>query len=315
MRALVRDLAVALQEMVRPLLGARAGRAHDRTGASGDVTFALDTAAEQRLGQWVRDHAPGVAYYSEDQGLVLPPGAAPELVLVVDPIDGTRPALAGLESACVSVAVARYGEGSPRMRDLLAGAVVEIKTGEAVHAERGGGVQTPQSAGLSENEDLDRLLWAYNLTGRPVAPTVAVIGELIDRSSIGGGSFDLGASAYHLTRVVTGQLDAFVDPGPRLVEEVPGMREAWMRVGGGQVINSSPYDVAAAIVCLAEAGAVVTDASGRPLDDRPLLGSGPDFHVSVVAAATPVVHAGLLAAIDRGMERLRTSGYGARFDR
>ena len=33
-----------------------------------------------------------------------------------------------------------------------------------------------------------------------------------------------------MTRVVTGQLDAYVEPGPRLVEDVPGMREEFERV-------------------------------------------------------------------------------------
>jgi myo-inositol-1(or 4)-monophosphatase len=180
-----------------------------------------------------------------------------------------------------------------------------------VAAQRGGGVETPRPAALSANAELDRLLWAYNLTGRPVGPTMAVIGELIDRSSVGGGAFDLGASAYHLSRVVTGQLDAFVDPGPRLLADVPGVRAAWLEVGRGQVINSSPYDVAGAIVALAEAGAVVTDARGRPLDDLPLLGSGPDFQVSVVAAASATLHDRVMEVLEQGMLRLERSGYGA----
>ena len=72
-----------------------------------------------------------------------------------------------------------------------------------------------------------------------------------------------------MTRVVTGQLDAYVEPGPRLVEDVPGMREEFERVGGGAVLNNSPYDLAAAALILEEAGAVVTDAYGRPLGPRP----------------------------------------------
>ena len=35
-----------------------------------------------------------------------------------------------------------------------------------------------------------------------------------------------------MTRIVTGQLDAYVEPGPRIVAEVPGMREEFERVGG-----------------------------------------------------------------------------------
>ena len=40
------------------------------------------------------------------------------------------------------------------------------------------------------------------------------------------------------------------------------MREEFERVGGGAVLNNSPYDLAAAALILEEAGAVVTDAYG-----------------------------------------------------
>ena len=305
MRALARDLAVALREVVLPRLGAREARAHDRTGVSGDITFAIDSEAEAFLGEWVRAHAPEVAFYSEDQGLVGP--AAPEWVLVVDPIDGTRPALAGLESACTSVAVARFGVGEPRMRDVVAGAVVEIKTGDWFVAERDGGLDASRPTGVSDNARLDRLFWAHGFARRPAGALVQVIGELIDASSLGGGAFDLGSAAYDLTRILTGQLDAYVEPGARMVAEVPGMAEAFAAVGGGQVVNKSPYDVAAAALCLTELGAVVTDASGRPLDDYRVLGSGPDHHVSCVAAANAELHGRLLEAVERGMARLHAS--------
>ena len=68
------------------------------------------------------------------------------------------------------------------------------------------------------------------------------------------------------------------------------MRAEFERVGGGAVLNNSPYDLAAAALILEEAGAVVTDAYGRPLRDRPLLGSGPEFQMSVVATANAALH-------------------------
>ena len=74
--------------------------------------------------------------------------------------------------------------------------------------------------------------------------------------------------------VVTGKLDAYVEPGPRMVADVPGMREEFERVGGGAVLNNSPYDLAASVLILEEAGAVVTDAYGAPLGPNRLLGSG-----------------------------------------
>jgi myo-inositol-1(or 4)-monophosphatase len=302
-KQVVHDLATALRELVAPRLGAHAGRAHAGGGAGGDVTFAIDADAEALLESWVAAHASTVAFYSEDRGLVLPPGPA-EWVLVVDPIDGTRPALAGLESACTAVAIAPLGDGSPCMGDVVAGCVVEIKSGEWFLAARGEGCDASVPLNPSAGVDLDRLFWAYGFRGRPSRHLIEVLGDLVDRSSVGGGVFDLGSAAYEMTRVLTGQIDAYVEPGPRMVDEIPGMRAEFERVGNGQVLNNSPYDLAAATICLAEGGAVVTDCRGEPLDARPLLGSGHEFQMSVLACGSAALHAAVLAEVDTGMARL-----------
>jgi myo-inositol-1(or 4)-monophosphatase len=110
-----------------------------------------------------------------------------------------------------------------------------------------------------------------------------------------------------MTRVVTGQLDAYVEPGPRIVDEVPGALDEFRRVGGGHVLNNSPYDLAAAVLCLEEAGAVVTDAYGDSLEGRPLLGSSVEFQMSVVASASRDLHERLIGEIDAGVARLQDS--------
>ncbi len=299
--ALVRALALALREHVLPSLGSHAGREHSGAGEGGDITFAIDEQAETYLEGYLAEHAPEVAFYSEDRGLV-EPGGASEWVLVVDPIDGTRPAMAGLESACVSVAAAPLDSGAPTMADVAAGCVVEIKSGTTFVAGSSGSEPAPR---LSANTDLSRLFWTYGFRGRPAVPTATVLGELIDGSSVGGGTFDLGSATFDMTRIVTGQLDAYVEPGPRLVADVPGMREEFERVGGGALLNNSPYDLAAAALICERAGAVVTDAYGIPLDDRPLLGSGAEYQMSCVVSANRELHDRILRAVDRGVERLK----------
>jgi myo-inositol-1(or 4)-monophosphatase len=252
----------------------------------------------------MREHAPDVAYYSEDAGLVLPQARTPRHVLVVDPVDGTRPALAGLESCCVSVAAAPYGDGVT-MADVTVGCCVEIPSGRVFLAERGGGLIQGGPARLSKNERLDRMFWTFGFRGRPARPLTEVLGDLIDVSSVGGASFDLGSACFDTMCVVDGRLDAYVEPGPLLVEHVPGMREEFERVGGGSVLNNSPYDLAAAALIAAEAGAVVTDAAGESYDARPLLGSAAEFQMSVAIAANRGLHEQLVNEIAKGLERLR----------
>jgi myo-inositol-1(or 4)-monophosphatase len=302
-KELVRELALALRERVVPLLGSHAGRAHgDSAGAGGDVTFAIDEEAEAMIEPFLAERAPNVAFYSEDRGLVEPAGGA-DRVLLSDPIDGTRPAMAGLEACCVSIAAAPLREGVT-MGEVTTACVVEIPTGVVFLAERGKGLVEAPPVRLSRNEDLDRLFWAYGFRGRPARPLIEVVGDLIDRSSVGGAGFDLGSAAFCMTRVLTGQLDAYVEPGPLLVDEVPGMREEFERVGGGAVLNNSPYDLAGAALCVTEGGGIVTDARGRPLDDRPLLGSGAEFQMSVIVSAGEDLHAKLVDEVASGMTRL-----------
>jgi myo-inositol-1(or 4)-monophosphatase len=272
-------------------------------GAGGDVTFAIDEGAEAELEAWLAEHAPHVAFYSEDRGLVAPAGAAH--VLVVDPIDGTRPAMAGLESACVSVAAAPLGDGSPLMGDVEAASIVEVKSGRGFHAVRGGGVRADAEVRPSPNTALDRMFWTYGFRGRPARMTVEVLGDLIDGSSVGGATFELGSACFDSMCVLTGQLDAYVEPGPRLIAEIPSARAEFERVGRGHVLNNSPYDLAAAVLILEEGGVAVTDAAGRTLRDRPLLGSGAEFQMSILACGNSELHALVLAEIDRGIARAR----------
>ena len=308
MKELVAELALGLREHVLPDLGSHAGRAHLQTGTGGDVTFAIDEEAEAYLERFLAERAPNVAYYSEDRGLMGADSA--ETVLLVDPIDGTRPAMAGLESCCVAVAAAPLGDGAPTMGDVNVGCVVEIKSGTTFIAVRGSGVQIRTADGrlstadLSSNTDVSRMFWTLGFRGRPALPLIHVLGELIDASSVGGAVFDLGSAAFDLTRLVTGQLDAYLDVGSRMIEEAPSLHSRFEHVGGGAILNNSPYDLAAPVLCLEEAGGVVTDARGDPLGDRPLLGSGHDFQMSCVAAANSQLHERIMHFVERGIAQL-----------
>jgi len=299
---LVLELGLRLRERILPELGRTAGRVHAGDAAGGDITFAVDAIAEDTLVEFLAQRAPRTAFYSEDRGLVADPEATE--VLVVDPIDGTRPALAGLESACVAVALAPLGDGKPTMADVHAASVVEIKSGDWFSAVRGEGVRSSRGVALSANTDPRRMFWGYGFRGRPARATVEVLAELIDGSSVGGGTFELGSQAFAMTRIVTGQLDAVIEVGSRLIDEVPGMRAEFERIGDGQVLNNSPYDLAAPWLCLRESGGVVTDGWGEPLDGHRLLGAGHEFQMSSVSAANPELHQQLVRAIDAGLERL-----------
>jgi myo-inositol-1(or 4)-monophosphatase len=298
-------LARSLREVVLPHLGSHAGRVELGTGAGGDPTFSVDQLAETMLSEFVADRAPRFAFYSEDRGLVAADGDATH-VLVVDPIDGTRPAMAGLESACVAVALAPLDDGAPTMADVEVGCVVEIKSGDWFLARRGEGLLSTRPVRLSQTTAIGSMFWAYGFRGRPARATAELLATLIDSSSVGGGTFELGSQAFGMTRIATGQLDAVIEVGSRMIDEVPGMAAEFLRVGRGAILNNSPYDLAGPWLCLVEAGGVVSDGWGEPLDSRPLLGAGHEYQMSSISAANRRLHERLVAEVDAGIERLRT---------
>ena len=81
------DLCARMRRVVMPALGAHSAREVTGMAVGGDVTFGIDELAEDFLAQYMRDELPTWAFYSEDGGFQ---GATdPELILIVDPVDGT----------------------------------------------------------------------------------------------------------------------------------------------------------------------------------------------------------------------------------
>jgi len=302
------DLAARVHEAVAPALGDPGARAGVGVAPGGDVTMAIDEIAE-RVTEECCAEAGDIAFYSEDRGYV--EIGRPRAILLVDPVDGTRPAAAGFEACCVSVAVLPPSQDAT-LGDVEFGVVHELKHGNRFFASRGEGVNaecadgSPLPIAPSANVDLRALFFATGVRGRPVVAMSVVLEELIDRSSMHGGFFDLGSATFDMTRIVTGQLDAYVDPGRYVLDSLPELEPAFRIAGDGAVCTNFPYDVAAAALVVAEAGGVVTGADGGSLATLPAVGSGDGYGLAVVASASPALHEQLLDAVARGIERLRT---------
>ena len=294
------DLAAAVRDAVAPSLGTQGAREGVGVAPGGDVTMAIDEIAEDVVAQICAD-ADDIAYYSEDRGYV--EYGRPRAVFVIDPIDGTRPAAAGLESCCVSVAVAPPSQDAT-LGDVQLGIVHEIKSGRRFIALRGGGVKADDAVRLSANTDLGALFWTAGLRGRPALPTTIMLETLIDGSSMRGGYFDLGSATFNMTRIVTGQLDAYVDVGHYIVDVLPALEARFRAAGDGAVCTNFPYDVAAAALIVEEAGGIVTRPDGAGIADHPAIGSGDGFGLAVLASASAPLHAQLLTVVADGLARL-----------
>ena len=300
-----------IRETVRPHLGAWHGREISGTAASGDATFAIDDHAEEAIVSFIEHHKLSIAYYSEDKGLI-EFGSSPEAVLIIDPIDGTRPAMAGFESCVVSVAWADYTPGVT-MGDVRHGCIGEIKGNDLFTATRGGGARwvggdgTERPLRLLPVTEIARAPLTYEVVARPFEWVGVVLADIVNAASMKGGCFLFNSTAYSLTRLLTGQIAAVLDVGNRILRDHPAARDRYVELGFGTPIGLFTYDIAAAALIAAEAGAVVTDAHGASFDATPLLNTSENNLKSILAATTPELHEKLLAAVDAGVARLSLS--------
>lgn len=296
-------LARSIKEAVFPAINAVRSRETVGHANSGDVTFHIDKIAEKALLAFLKDAKMPVAYYSEDSGYTTFASGQPQHLLVVDPIDGTRAAKSGFEWCAVSVACTRVIE-RPSVGDVDTGCVMEILGNKTFYAERGRGAKiytegAPKKAKMSHNADLETIVWAMTVPGRPAELIFPTAAKLIDLSSLKGGFFACNSTSYSLTRLLTNQLDACVDFANRYLRDIPeAVTDHFINAGRGSAMGIAPYDMAAALLIAHEAGCVVTDAFNEKLDHVLLLDSSPSNHRSIIAAGNQELHAKLMSFFD-----------------
>jgi myo-inositol-1(or 4)-monophosphatase len=106
------------------------------TGEGGDRTLVIDAEAEDRVfAELERLYAEGARFtaVSEERGTV--DFGAPDVLVVIDPIDGSLNAKRGLPHHALSLAVSR----GPRMSDVVFGFVYDLGPGEEWRATLGEG--------------------------------------------------------------------------------------------------------------------------------------------------------------------------------
>jgi len=302
----IRALAAHVKAAVYPHLGTWRARKVTGIAASGDTTFDIDDIAEGAVEQFLQEHGLNVAYYSEDRGLVHPfPQQEPEGVLIIDPIDGTRGAVAGFEACVVSVAWADPVP-EPTLADVRYAGITEIKGGLTFSAERGGGAQIIDADGnsvapfLAPTTEIPNMAWTLEVVGSPMELIFEAVREIADTTTVRGGFFILNSSAFELTRLLTGQLAGVVDVRNRLLKDFPETRELYRTYGGGRLLSLYGYDVAAAALIAQEAGCTVTDGWGRELSGWKLMDTSEQNFGSMIAASNPTLHARLVEAIAAG---------------
>lgn len=192
---------------------------------------------------------------------------------VIDPLDGTSNYLHGIGHWCVSIALVEAGEP-------LHGVIFDPLRNELFTASRGGGaVLNDRRIRVAERKDLDGTLIATGFHPRERARAGAQLDAtralLVHAEDIRRG----GSAALDLAYVACGRLDGYFEAGVQ------------------------PWDIAAGMLMVREAGGRVSDYKGRTL---PKMDVAPKAGSLQICAANIKLHAPL-------QETLVSSGYAEAF--
>lgn len=252
---------------------------------AGDVSYALDDAADRALGDFVKElgarhpstlvaEGPGVV---KSEGR--PPAGAAAIRALVDPVDGTRSLMHDMRSAWALTGIAPEREAGPRLSDIELAVQTELPTTTAAvyhvltavrgrgatiarHDVRSGDELDRRPLRVSDALPLDNGYYAFTRYMPVERPLVADLERrFLERITAAHGleprlMYDdqYLCSAGQLFLVATGRYRALVD------------LRGWLRRRHGiENFTAKPYDLATALV-FAEAGVPVLDADGAPLD-------------------------------------------------
>ena len=213
--------------------------------ARADFVSDVDRAAEQAVADLVTSRHSDARILGEELSPAMNDRTG--LVFVVDPLDGTTNFLHGFPWYAVSVA-ALVDE------DIVAGAILNAATGELFTATAGGGARANgQPIHVSPITDPLRSLVGTGFPfkeGARVDEYLRMLGPIMRGTA---GIRRAGAAALDLADVACGRFEAFWE------------------------LMLAPWDIAAGILLVREAGGVITDLGGKPC---------PVAHTGVVAGNT-----------------------------
>ncbi len=217
----------------RDLLGHRDLSVGTKSTAT-DLVTQVDRATERWLVEHLAATRPDDAVLGEEGGAR--PGSSPVRWLI-DPIDGTVNFVLGIPHYAVSVAAELDGE-------VVAGAVVDVVSGETFRARRGAGAWLNETAlGGPRDVPMERAVigtgFGYDAAAR--TRQISIVAELLPRIA---DIRRMGAASLDLCSVAAGRLDGYFEAG------------------------LNPWDYAAGALIAEEAGCRVTGLRGRPASAR-----------------------------------------------
>jgi myo-inositol-1(or 4)-monophosphatase len=253
------NFAVQMARDAGRILIDRQGRSL-QVSSKGDINLVTeaDLAAEEFIIERIRSYYPRHAILAEESGASngAETGAAGEWKWIIDPLDGTTNYAHGYPCFCVSIAVERAGK-------IEIGVVYDPGRNEMFAAERGQGATLNERAiRVSDVDDLNSAMlctgFSYDVRERPDFArhftSFTMRAQAVRRD---------GSAAIDLAYVACGRFDGFWEDG------------------------LNPWDTAAGLLLIEEAGGQVTDYKGAALN----------IYTPEVLASNSLVHEAMMGVL------------------
>jgi len=223
-----------------------------------DFVSEVDLAAEAAILAMIHGHVPDAGILAEESASTLSAERRDDgVVFVIDPLDGTTNFLHGYPEYAVSIGVLVDGV-------LTACVIVDVALDETYTATAGGGAFVDgRPIHVSPIDDPGRALIGTGFPFSRIEEVDPYARQLTRVMKGAAGVRRAGAAALDLAAVAAGRFEAF-----------------WETI-------LSPWDIAAGLLLVREAGGIATDLAGAPC---PVARTG-------IVAGNPRIHAWLMARL------------------
>ncbi|MDR3074658.1 MAG: NAD(+)/NADH kinase [Candidatus Methanoplasma sp.] len=229
------EIADAVEEAINKIPDSKCRGECIGMGADGTSTSQIDKIAENTVLTYIQKNNLPLNVLSEEIGFVDNGG---DETLVLDPIDGTSNAVAGVPLFTISMAI-----GTKSLSDIHTAYLRNLATGDVITAEKGKGAYKNGSRIGVREADLDDLFLMIYL-GNGAHPASFDLAKRVKSSR------SYGCASLEMILVAEGEADGFMMYSERYSRAI--------RI----------VDIAASVLVLREAGGEVYDLDGNVLDMR-----------------------------------------------
>lgn len=221
----------------------------------GNFVSAADHKSEETLFRELSKARPGYAFLMEERGQVEGPDKSHRWI--VDPLDGTTNFLHGIPLFCISIGLEREGE-------VVAGVIYNPILDELYAGERGqGAFLNNRRLRVAARKTMSDAVVSIGIPHRGRGDQGLFLAETKGLMPQVSGLRRTGSAAIDLAWVASGRFDGYYEHGLQ------------------------PWDIAAGMLLVREAGGIVSDLAGSP----------GVFATGNVVAGNAVVHRGILATL------------------